>query len=423
TGEPRAVLVAHPGGRAKAVTDVTFSPAPHPEIRYLATLCDDGLCRLYKWHRDSLTVDATAVEIDPRTQPRDRVSSFAFNHTGSRLALATSSGFVSIYSTIAGAGDGDHGHWGAPKLIARIAAHEGSINTLVFARDGDMLLTGSTDGTAKAWACRGAGQRWDSVTVDIKELPPDPQDAPPLVLDAQLLPVPLAALNGAAAAPMAAPMATPMATPAQASDAPSSEPPAVPQPQLSRRSSRVRDAARAADGATEAIAGTPPPRGGEVELVADSTAPLAAGGDLAGGRAAAAPKRVETTQVAWTCDGSRVLISNNVGTVAAIDPRTGRECWRRRAHSAVEVYVLISHPTDPRIAVSGGYDGRAVVWDTSTGNVLKELRVGEQMFDGSFSRSGTMFALTSESGAATLFGLGPAWAYEAANKMTEQVFD
>ncbi|KAJ2770774.1 hypothetical protein IWQ57_002505, partial [Coemansia nantahalensis] len=245
TGEPRAVIVTHPGGRAKPVTDVTFSPAPHAEIRYLATLCDDGLCRLYKWNRDSLTVDAAAVEIDPRTQPRDRVSSFAFNHTGSRLALATSSGFVSIYSTIAGAGDGGPGPWGPPKLIARIAAHDGSINTLVFSRDGDMLLTGSTDGTAKAWTCAGAGQRWTSVVADIKELPPDLQDAPPPALDAQLQP--------AAAAP------------APVSEGPTAP---LPLPQLSRRGSLALDAARTADAQ---------PRDGEVELVADSTTAVVAG--------------------------------------------------------------------------------------------------------------------------------------------------
>ncbi|KAJ1733937.1 hypothetical protein LPJ61_001323 [Coemansia biformis] len=435
TGEPRGVLVAHPGGRAKAVTDVTFSPAPHPEIRYLATLCDDGLCRLYRWDRERLTVDPAPIELDPRTQSRDRVSSFAFNHTGSRLALATASGFVSVYSTIAGATDEGGGRWGPPKLIARVAAHESSINTLVFSRDGDMFLTGSTDGTAKAWACRGADRRWESVTVDAKELPPDAQSAPPLALFyQQQQPQPASvATSDAAAPPMPGP--PPDAQPAQG--------PALPQPRPSRRGSLARDVSRAADTALEtrpdagAAAPEAAPAGvlrhaGEVELVADTSASLAGGaaepaGSAAGGDAPsnrpAAPKRVETNQVAWTCDGSRVLVSNNVGSVAAFDPRTGKECWRRRAHSVVEVYVLIPHPTDPRIAVSGGYDGRAVIWDVSTGDILKELKVGEQLFDGSFSRNGLMFALTSESGAATLFGLGPAWAYDAASKMAEQMFD
>ncbi|KAJ2419471.1 hypothetical protein GGF41_004621, partial [Coemansia sp. RSA 2531] len=45
TGEPRAVLVANSVGRCKSITSVKFSPSPYPEIRYLATTCDDGLCR------------------------------------------------------------------------------------------------------------------------------------------------------------------------------------------------------------------------------------------------------------------------------------------------------------------------------------------------------------------------------------------
>ncbi|KAJ2804409.1 hypothetical protein H4R20_002520, partial [Coemansia guatemalensis] len=168
--------------------------------------------------------------------------------------------------------------------------------------------------------------------------------------------------------------------------------------------------AAASQNASQAVNGQ-----GDVELVADSSEPQAS--------PTAAPKRVETNQVAWMCDSSRIMISNNIGTVAVFDPYTGRECWRRRAHSLVEVYVLIPHPTDPRLAVSGGYDGRALIWDVSTGNILREFRVGEPLFDGSFSEDGSMFALTSESGAATLFGLGPSWAYADAEQMHEQMFD
>ncbi|KAJ2323294.1 hypothetical protein GGH92_010944, partial [Coemansia sp. RSA 2673] len=103
TGEPRAVLVANPQGRPKSITSVKFSPAPHPELRLLATTCDDGMVRLYRWDRDALTVRPEPMVIDPRPEPRDAVSAFAFNHTGSRFAVATVAGYISVYSTIADA--------------------------------------------------------------------------------------------------------------------------------------------------------------------------------------------------------------------------------------------------------------------------------------------------------------------------------
>ncbi|KAJ2295939.1 hypothetical protein IWW55_005276, partial [Coemansia sp. RSA 2706] len=334
TGEPRAVLVAHAQGRSKGIIGVKFSPAARAELRFIATACDDGLCRLYRWDRERLAAAAEPLVVDGRPQARDAVSAFAFNHTGSRFAVATTGGSISMYSLIADSA-------GTPQLIARITAHEESITTLVFSDDGAMLLSGSTDGTAKVWTC--AGGRWDVVTFDIKEPPP-------------LVEVPAAADEpqpgeGGPAAPVEAP-------------------------------------------------------------AADAASP------------APATKRVETNQVAWACDGTRVLISNNVGTVAAFDPRTGRECWRRRgAHGAAEVYVLLAHPRDARVAVSGGYDGRALAWDVARGAVLREFRVGEQLFDGSFSEDGRQFALTGESGAATLFGLGAPWAYADAAQMPEQMFD
>ncbi|KAJ2671529.1 hypothetical protein IWW42_003314 [Coemansia sp. RSA 1085] len=341
TGEPRAVLVAHAQGRNKGIIGVKFSPAARPELRYIATACDDGLCRLYRWSREQLTVETEPIVVDGRPQARDAVSAFAFNHSGSRFAVATTSGVISLYSLIADAASSSLQGGGKPQLIARIAAHEESITTLVFSDDGTMLLTGSTDGTAKVWT--RSGKRWDAVTFDIREPLPAPAEAP------------------------------------------------------------------AAQPAAETVA-------------IDSQDPAPQETEPA--RTAAAPKRVETNQVAWVCDRSLVLISNNVGTVAAFDPSTGRECWRQRnTHGMSEVYVLITHPCDARVAVSGGYDGRALVWDTGSGTVLREFRVSEQLFDGSFSEDGLQFALTSESGAATLFGLCPPWAFADAQQMPEQMFD
>ncbi|KAJ1945549.1 hypothetical protein GGF37_001643, partial [Kickxella alabastrina] len=470
TGEPRAVLVANPQGRNKSITAVRFSPSPVPEIRFLASTCDAGLCRLYRWNRDTLVFDTNPIVIDARSEPRDTVSSFAFNHTGSRLAISTVKGYVSIYSTIAGAVNADGGGaagWGEPKLISRIAAHDESITTLVFSSDGEMFLTGSIDGTVKVWRCSSTDIKWTSVTIDVKEPIPAPGDAPEPALDDldNDAPRPSAAATTSAAAADAALAVEAAAVAATQSAEQAAEAIAAlgtltdaiaagnvtavhqfqqsmavgsvvtPAPQFSSQadSAPIPSAAMLAlpnillpiqpitalhDLPTSGTA-----NGGAVELVSDNTLTAPANAELNALPPAVAPMaRVETNQVAWACNSMRIIASNNTGTVFAIDPRTGKICWQRRAHSVAEVYVLIPHPTDPRIAVSGGYDGRAIIWNVDTGDILREFRVGELLFDGSFSEDGLSFALTSDSGAAMLFGLGPEWAYDDANKMHEQMF-
>ncbi|KAJ1665979.1 hypothetical protein IW140_000595 [Coemansia sp. RSA 1813] len=461
TGEPRAVLVANPHGRTKTITGVKFSPSPRKEIRFLATTCDDGLCRLYRWDSHALTFDTTPIIIDGRPENRYSATCFAFNHTGSRFAIATSTGYVSIYSTIADAGnvsgDSHDSHdWGTPKLITRIAAHDDSITTLVFSQNGDMFLTGSTDGTAKVWKCTGTDLTWTSTTIDIKEPIPSLSDAPVSALNNQQA-------DGFRQQPAAA-QPTPPTQPVQQVpevqniaevSLPSHQQQQQQQQQQQRRSSLVAGSTHASETndaqpqhntnidphiqSEQAISPANVPNstpsnnsehiqapGSTTELVANNgtgtDAPIPVTNNTAT-TSAPAVKRVETNQVAWVCDSSRVVISSNIGTVAVVDLETGKECWRRRAHSIAEIYVLIPHPTDPRIVISGGYDGRAIMWDVDTGDILHEFRVGEQLFDGSFSEDGLKFVLTSDTGAATLFGLGPSWAYEDANKMPEQMFD
>ncbi|KAJ2021211.1 hypothetical protein GGI14_000295 [Coemansia sp. S680] len=436
TGEPRAVLVANSVGRCKSITSVKFSPSPYPEIRYLATTCDDGLCRVYRWDRDRLTFDTTPTIIDGRSDARDSISSFAFNHTGSRFAIATVAGYISVYSTIAdtaAANTDSTTHWGTPKLIRRMAAHEESITTLVFSSDGDMLLSGSMDGTAKVWKCGAADTRWDSVSVDLKEPIPLAGSAPETLVPPQdgEMPPPIV-VPPLSANSVATVAATPAVTDVEHRRGSLNVAGVREAPPINSTIAHIAATAAVAGGSDDinmVVDSSDPPRDAAVaslvELVLDNTDPQPPPVPAAVAADPIAPvtiKRVETNQVAWICDNTRVIVSNNLGTVLVFDPRTGEVCWRRRAHSVVDVYVLIPHPSDPRIAVSGGYDGRAIIWNVETGDVLREIKVGEPLYDGAFSEDGQHFALASDSGAATLYGLGSSWPYEDAQKMPEQMF-
>ncbi|KAJ2414593.1 hypothetical protein GGI10_002277 [Coemansia sp. RSA 2530] len=423
TGEPRAVLVVNRAGRRKSINAVRFSPSPCPEIRYLATTCDDGLCRIYRWDRDQLTFDTTPFTIDGRFGARDSIKSIAFNHTGSRLALATGAGYISIYSTIAETASTNTNpitHWGVPRLLRRIAAHESNVSTLAFSSDGQMLLSGSRDGTVKVWQCGRADSRWESVAVDLKEHLPMADSVPETMIVAEDESTPL-----------------PIITPSESTVGPAptadneddllgllnttgerGEPPVT--STLTHLTAVAADTGEA--GMAVATDNDEVMADDDIDLPQEAPVPPVPVVTAAAQVTPAVAKRVEVDQAAWVCDNSRVIASNSLGTVLVFDPYTGHVYWQRRAHSVVDVFALIPHPTDPRIAVSAGYDGRAVVWNTGTGDIVKEIRIGEEIYDGEFTQDGRYFALSCRSGAAVLCGIGSSLPYKEAQMMVEQAF-
>ena len=52
----------------------------------------------------------------------------------------------------------------------------------------------------------------------------------------------------------------------------------------------------------------------------------------------------------------------------------------------LQTYVLDVHPTNPRVAMSAGYDGRVIFWDIWSGEAIRSVQVTEfQLVDGHFS--------------------------------------
>lgn len=72
------------------------------------------------------------------------------------------------------------------------------------------------------------------------------------------------------------------------------------------------------------------------------------------------PPRV-VRQVAWAAGDRALLAALGDASVRAWDPRTGALLARLHGHDA-PVHVLEPHPTDPWLALTAGYDGRAAVW-------------------------------------------------------------
>ncbi|KAJ1674158.1 hypothetical protein EV182_003841, partial [Spiromyces aspiralis] len=393
SAEPKAVLPVNLNSSKRNVAGVRFSPAAIPQIRYLASMCDDGNCRLYRWDRESMSFDNDPIVIDGRLGIRDAITCFTFNTTGSCFAFSTKTGYVCIYSTIqppdtwdmsvlvshvrtAWRRDGGNGlaapqwqseRWGAPKLIHRFYAHDASISTLSYNHDGTALLTGAEDGTVKIWRFNSSIKQWKCMHMDIKE--------------------PISSVR----APV----------------------------QERQRGQQTQDGSP-----TDLAAPTVDMQ----ELsIGDSALPSAATGDNGPGAGPSTDRpiieRVETNMVVWTCDDFRVLASNNLGTIFAFDANTGRLLWKNRVHELCEVYVLAAHPTDPRLAFSGGYDNKVAMLSTESGQILREFKLREQVFDGAFSDDGLMFAVAGDTGAAQLFGLSNSITdYEMARKMPEQVF-
>ena len=74
-----------------------------------------------------------------------------------------------------------------------------------------------------------------------------------------------------------------------------------------------------------------------------------------------------------------------------------------------EVFVLKEHPYDSRLMLSGGYDGRAFLWNIVTGEPILQIMntPGTKIIEGSFSKDGTHVVIADTQGYFSMFGSGP----------------
>lgn len=76
-----------------------------------------------------------------------------------------------------------------------------------------------------------------------------------------------------------------------------------------------------------------------------------------------------------------------------------------------EVFVLESHPSDPRVLLSAGHDGLVIFWDMLAGVKLKSFQLEWEdgpvcVFDCKFSPDGLRCAAVDSYGFLTIMGFG-----------------
>lgn len=130
---------------------------------------------------------------------------------------------------------------------------------------------------------------------------------------------------------------------------------------------------------------------------------------------------VSVCAVLWSLDDRYVFTATTDAKIRVWHADTGQLARVLHAHEG-NIYVLDCHPLNGRILLSGGYDGRVILWDIETGAQLRSFSIAEQnlqegshlqpmpgkgpsIVDGQFSSDGLSFVVSDTSGAITLFGI------------------
>ncbi|XP_030054921.1 PH-interacting protein [Microcaecilia unicolor] len=134
--------------------------------------------------------------------------------------------------------------------------------------------------------------------------------------------------------------------------------------------------------------------------------------------------KLKVTMVAWDRQDNTVITAVNNMTLKVWNSYTGQLIHILMGHED-EVFVLESHPFDPRILFSAGHDGNVIVWDLARGfkirsyfNMIEGQGHGA-VFDCKCSPDGQHFACTDSHGHLLIFGFGSSSKYD---KIADQMF-
>ena len=122
-------------------------------------------------------------------------------------------------------------------------------------------------------------------------------------------------------------------------------------------------------------------------------------------------KKAKVTMVTWDASDEFVITAVNDSSLKVWNARTAELVKVLRSHKD-EVFVLESHPIDPRIILSAGHDGQLIIWDVLKSEPLAcfqnfiEGQGNGAVFDAKWSPDGTMLAATDSHGHLMMYGFG-----------------
>lgn len=162
---------------------------------------EDGFVRLWKWDRETLQffdIDSP-ITFSCRFRAKDRLRCSSFNYTGTKFTVAGDDGFVYVFSTIPvktthegvtsqGSSHTDYSSQERPTgrgrkrfanalfpdknnplnnqsvvPIGTLEGHMGSVTDLEYSHDGQRILSGCQDGTARVWKFEEQTKEWTSI--------------------------------------------------------------------------------------------------------------------------------------------------------------------------------------------------------------------------------------------------------------------
>ncbi|KAI9302959.1 hypothetical protein BJ944DRAFT_279394 [Cunninghamella echinulata] len=394
---------------AKPFTTVRFSPSPRSETRYLMATNEDGLVRLWKWNRDTLQFSdpESPITYSCKFKAIDKLRCSSFNYTGSKFTVAGDDGFVYVFSAIkksqqdtakstrnelkASSQDGpgrgrrkaasalfpDKG--GQDQLlpvvpIAILEGHMGSVTDLAYSHDGQRILSGSQDGTARIWSYNKQDAIWNSIILDIKES----KDAP-IVKPSSEIEIKQKAIRRLSNANLLIDNSSEIGT-----CIPPLSPPLKPYQSLFTQDNPINNA-----------------NSNDSNTLSNDTSQQINTNN--GQQENEEPPKV--SMITWSADDRLCIVATTYGDIKVYNSYNGELTCILKGHQG-ETYAVDSHPQDPSTILSAGYDGNVILWDIRRQSVITwHNHQGRVFLDCKFSKDGMKYAITDDEGKCTLFGI------------------
>ncbi|XP_038657438.1 bromodomain and WD repeat-containing protein 1-like isoform X2 [Scyliorhinus canicula] len=151
TCAPVAVLQGHTG----SITSLQFSPMGKGSVRYMASTGSDGSVCFWQWDPNTLKFMNQPLKFTERSRPGSPMICSSFSVGGMFLAAGSSDHVIRIYYLGSG----------IPEKISELESHLDKVDSIQFSNNGDRLVSGSRDGTARIWQYQY--QEWKSILLDM----------------------------------------------------------------------------------------------------------------------------------------------------------------------------------------------------------------------------------------------------------------